>query len=94
MQIVWSAAALRDIAAIKAYIAAENPPAAERQVRLVVARIADLELFPLMGRTGRIEGTRELIVSRTPYLVAYRLRDTDVEILRVLHGRQRWPDRL
>jgi toxin ParE1/3/4 len=94
MQVVWTAAALRDVAAIRAYIAADNPTAAARQTRRILARIDDLNLFPLTGRTGRIDGTRELVVSRPPYLVAYRLRDTDVEILRILHGRQRWPDRL
>ena len=94
MQIVWAAAAQLDVAVIRAHIAAENPRAAERQVRLVINAIARLADFPELGRVGRIEGTRELVVSRTPYLVAYRLAGNEIEILRVLHGRQRWPDRL
>jgi addiction module RelE/StbE family toxin len=94
MQIVWAEAARLDIAVIRAHIGAENPRAAERQVRLVINAIARLLDFPQLGRIGRIEGTRELVVSRTPYLVAYRLAGNRIEILRVLHGRQRWPDRL
>jgi plasmid stabilization system protein ParE len=44
-----------------------------------------------MGRPGRIEGTRELVISRTPYIAAYRIGGDTVRILRVLHGAQQWP---
>jgi toxin ParE1/3/4 len=47
--------------------------------------------FPEMGRQGRVLHTRELIISRTPYFVVYRVRDRSLEILRVLHGAQKWP---
>jgi toxin ParE1/3/4 len=46
-----------------------------------------------MGRVGRVAGTRELVLSRTPYIVIYELRgpDEEIYILRLLHGAQRWP---
>ena len=44
-----------------------------------------------MGRAGRVNGTRELVVSRTPYVVVYRIRGQEVCIVRVLHTAQRWP---
>jgi toxin ParE1/3/4 len=94
MRIVWTELALRDLAAARAYIARDNPPVADRQVERVVAAIASLLRFPESGRPGRRAGTRELVVSRTPYVVPYRVRGDTVEVLRVLHGRQRWPDRL
>ena len=47
---------------------------------------------PEIGRPGRIEGTRELIIQQTPYIAAYRIERNSVRILRVLHGAQRWPD--
>jgi toxin ParE1/3/4 len=94
MEVVWTAAALRDLAVIREHIAVERPTAANRQVRLIVAAVERLPSFPEMGRSGRVNGTRELVVTRTPYLVAYRLQDDRIEIARVLHGRQRWPDRL
>ena len=94
MRIVWTAAALRDLAAIREYISAQNPAAADRQVRLVLAAIAGLLRYPQIGRQGRVAGTRELVVSRTPYLVPYRVRGDTVQIARVLHARQRWPDRV
>jgi toxin ParE1/3/4 len=94
MQVVWTAPALRDLTSLRAYIARDNPAAAARQVQRIVAAAARLTEFPETGRPGRRTGTRELVVSRTPYLVPYRIRGEIVEVLRVLHGRQRWPDAL
>jgi plasmid stabilization system protein ParE len=54
--------------------------------------VEGLVQFPEMGRPGRIEGTRELVISSTPYIAAYRIVDEAVRILRVLHGAQQWPD--
>lgn len=36
-------------------------------------------------------GTRELIDSKTRYIVVCRVRDEFVEILRVRHAARRWP---
>jgi toxin ParE1/3/4 len=47
-----------------------------------------------MGRKGRIEGTRELVISRTPYIAAYRIVDENIRILRILHGAQQWPEEM
>jgi toxin ParE1/3/4 len=94
MQIVWTAAALRDLAAIREYISVNNPCCC----RATIA--ADLDcgksgvVFPTIGRTGRLAGTRELVISRTPYIVPYRIRGDRIEIARVLHARQRRPDRV
>jgi len=92
MRIAWTEPALRDLASARAFIAEHNQPAADRQVERVLAAVAGLLRFPEVGRSGRRAGTRELVVSRTPYVVAYRVRAERIEILRVLHGRQRWPD--
>jgi toxin ParE1/3/4 len=94
MRIVWTAAALRDLAAIREFIAADNPRAADRQVQLILSGVTTLLQFPQIGRPGRVIGTNELVISRTPYLVPYRLRGEIIEIARVLHARQRWPERL
>jgi plasmid stabilization system protein ParE len=52
----------------------------------------NLKRFPELGRPGRIEGTHELVISRTPYIAAYRIAGDTVCILRLLHGAQQWPD--
>jgi addiction module RelE/StbE family toxin len=94
MRVVWTARALRDLASLRNYIVQDDTAAAERQVERILAAAARLAEFPETGRPGRRAGTRELVVSRTPYLVPYRVRGEFVEVLRVLHGRQRWPDAL
>ena len=92
MRLVWTEPALRDLAAVRAYIARDSAAAADRQVDRVVTAVASLLQFPEIGRPGRRAATRELVVSRTPYIVPYRLRGDVIEVLRVLHGRQCWPD--
>ena len=94
MRIVWTEPALRDLAAARSYISLDNPVAADKQVEHVVLAVAGLLRFPESGRVGRCEGTRELVVGKTPYLVPYRIRGDALEILRVLHSKQRWPDSL
>jgi toxin ParE1/3/4 len=94
MRLIWTAAALRDLAAARAYIAHDSPHAADDQVGRVLTAVSRLLRFPEIGRPGRRGGTRELVVNRTPYIVAYQVRAGAIEILRVLHARQRWPERL
>jgi toxin ParE1/3/4 len=94
MQVAWTAAALRDLAAIRVYVASDNPRAADQQIALIFAAVARLSDFPELGRIGRRSMTRELVIPRTPYIIPYRIRADTIEVLRVLHGRQGWPDRL
>jgi toxin ParE1/3/4 len=68
--------------------------AAAGQVARIVEAAATLSEFPQSGRPGRRSGTRELVVVKTPFLVAYRVRGDLIEILRVLQGARRWPSRL
>jgi toxin ParE1/3/4 len=70
------------------------PAAADRLVRGIIAEAGTLSTHPEIGRAGRIDGTRELIVSGTPYIVVYRSRNDAVEILAVFHRAGRWPDRI
>jgi len=60
-------------------------------VRELYEVILSLRTSPRRGRVGREEGTRELVVSRLPYIVAYRVRDEAVEILHIYHGAQNRP---
>jgi len=91
MRLVWTEPALHDLASARDYIALDSPSAAKRQVELILRAVDILVRFPETGRPGRITGTREIVVGRTPYIIPYRLRDGTIELLRVLHGRQRWP---
>jgi plasmid stabilization system protein ParE len=48
--------------------------------------------FPELGRPGRVDGTHELVIQRTPYIAAYRIAGNTAFILRVMHGAQVWPE--
>ena len=89
--IVWTQRTRRNLDEIGAYIAQDDPAAAERTVRRILERISVLGFFPHSGRVGAVETTRELVVANTPYIIIYRVRER-VEILRIRHGAQRWPE--
>jgi addiction module RelE/StbE family toxin len=74
-----------------AYIARDNPQAAVALVKHILDMVDALAEHPAIGRPGRISGTRELIITGTPYLIPYRVIGKAVEILRVFHGSRRWP---
>ncbi|MHB8731413.1 MAG: type II toxin-antitoxin system RelE/ParE family toxin [bacterium] len=92
MRIVWLVDAVNDLTTMRAYIARDNPGAAAdvaKRIRDAVRTLAD---YPAAGRPGRVPDTREFIINGTPYLLPYRVTHDRVEILRVLHAAQKWPD--
>lgn len=93
MKLIWLPAARRERQHQIAYIGEENPDAAIEIGTAIFRAVENLLDFPQMGRLGRVKGTRELIVSGTPFLVVYRVQPDAIFILRLLHGAQRWPDR-
>lgn len=83
---------MRDRVAIYDYVDGDSPSAAADLDDRLMQRIEGLLDFPMSGRAGRVEDTRELVVTGTPYVVVYSVRDDTIRILRILHGAQRWPD--
>ena len=94
MRLVWSSFAVADREQIFEFIALENHIAAVRCDTEISEQTSRLSDFPDIGRPGRVPGTRELVVQRTPFMVAYRVSETEIRILRVLHGAQMWPGSL
>lgn len=92
MEIRWLDDAFADLDAVYSYIAADNPEAAGRVVSHIREAVRALGAMPERGRPGRISGTRELVIPRMAYIVPYRKRGNAIEILRVFHGAQEWPD--
>lgn len=94
MTVVWSRRAIRHLVYLRKYI--END--SEQNARLVANRILKaVELIlshPEIGRSGRVVGTRELVVPDTPYVIPYRIRRERLELIAVFHGRQKWPAKL
>ena len=93
MQVRWVRRALLDLDEEVTYIAAEDPSAARLVVERVLQAVAMLSEQTALGRPGRVPGTRELVVSRTRYLVPYRVRGDIVEVLRVFHTSRRPPNK-
>ena len=87
MTVRWARRAQSDLAGIFAYIAAENEDAAARFVDRLYGAGQSLSDFPQRGRPARLAGRRELVVDR--YVLTYRVRRDEVQILAVEHGAQR-----
>jgi toxin ParE1/3/4 len=84
MKVVYLKSALRDLAAIRAYIGREDEEASRRVVTRIehcVERLAD---FPFSGRPGP-RGIRLLSVPGLPYVVIHRVQDETVKIAAVFH---------
>jgi len=94
VKLEWSVFALADREGIFDYIEADSPRAAIEVDNAIAAAAKRLIDFPVSGRPGRITGTRELVVTPLPYILAYVVREDVVRLLRVLHGAQQWPDNL
>jgi addiction module RelE/StbE family toxin len=91
VRIRWLNEAVSDLVEIRKYIAADKPQTANKVAALIRQGVEPLAEHPDIGRSGRIEGTRELILTALPYIIPYRVKDDNIEILRVLHAARKWP---
>jgi len=89
MRVEWLERALHNLEDEAAYIALENPKAADDFVDAIFASVDMLAQFPAMGREGRVRDTREWVVPNWSYLIPYRVRGTSLQVLGVFHTRQR-----
>jgi toxin ParE1/3/4 len=90
MRVRWTTDAADDLERICDYVARERPEAARPIALDVLRTIEDLRAFPNRGRPGRVQGTRELVLTR-PFLAVYEVREEEVQVLRILHGARQWP---
>ena len=89
----WRPAARADLLEIVAYIARDNPNAAQELKDEIEAKAAKLPDNPkLYKASARVKGMREL-VARGNYIVLYRETPQCVEIVNVVHARRQWPPR-
>jgi toxin ParE1/3/4 len=91
MKIVWTRRAVLNLHHVREFIRLDNATAAAKVGARIETAAQGLACYPESGRAGEVPGTRELILPGLPYLIVYRLQGGRVEILRVLHGRQKWP---
>lgn len=92
MRVVWTRIARRDANAIFEYLVERNPQAAEAIATALLSAVEKLADHPRLGRPGRVDDTRELVITHYPYIVIYTLKGQRVTILRVRHTAQQWPE--
>jgi toxin ParE1/3/4 len=74
------------------HIADDNPRAALEVAQRIWAAVSQLAQHPRMGRKGRVRDTSELIIQGIPYIVPYRIKGQEVQVLSVYHSSRKWPD--
>ncbi len=91
--IEWTDQATRQLDQAHDYIALSNSEeVADRITTQIVTAIQQLAIFPMSGRLGRVRGTRELVISSTPFIAAYGIDHDRIVIFAIYHGAQQWPE--
>ena len=93
-QLRWTIRALRRLESIGDFIAQVNPAAADSVNGRLSSATEKLRAYPALGRPGRIPGTRELVLTDIPDIIAYRVTEAKIEMLTIIHTSQRWPEKL
>jgi toxin ParE1/3/4 len=92
VRVRWTEPAAIALGRIQDYIANENPRAAFEVVQRIRIAVRQLEEHPKSGRVGRVRGTYELVIHDLRYIVAYRIKKKEVQILSVYHTSRKWPE--
>ncbi|MDO8989563.1 MAG: type II toxin-antitoxin system RelE/ParE family toxin [Sideroxyarcus sp.] len=92
MRLRYLTGALHDLQLIHEYIARDNPVAARRVITAIRQESQSLTQHPHVGKPGQVEGTREQVHSRYPYIIAYRVQNKEIQILGIVHSSRKWPE--
>lgn len=92
MRIRWTKPAANALLAIQEYIARENPRAAFEVVQHIRVAVEQLGDHPRMGPEGRVRGTYELVIHGKPYVVPYRIKKGEIQVLSLYHTSRKWPE--
>jgi len=90
VRLIWTPEALLDRGDIWDYIATDNPLAAARMDELFSDAAARLVDHPKLGRSGALQGTRELIPHES-YRLVYEITDDTIWVLALVHTARQWP---
>jgi len=87
----WTQRAVADLEEISDYLLSVSPTSWERLVTRIEAVTEYLLQFPHMGKMGLVSGTREFVLSGTPYIIVFRVREDVVQVLSIRDGRMQLP---
>jgi toxin ParE1/3/4 len=90
--IEWTEHATQQLDQARDYITLSNSArVADQMILHIAASVQQLAAFPMSGRPGRVPGTRELVISNSPFVVAYTIAKERIVILSIYRGAQQWP---
>lgn len=92
MRLRYLTSAHHDLHLIYEYIARDNPTAARRIITAIRREAQILTQHPHIGKPGQVEGTREQVHGRYPYIIAYRVMNDEIQILGIVHSSRKWPE--
>lgn len=92
MRLRYLTSAHHDLHLIYEYIARDNPTAARRVITAIRREAQILTEHPHIGKPGQVEGTREQVHGRYPYIIAYRVKNDEIQILGIVHSSRKWPE--
>lgn len=92
MKLRYTRRAKTDLSEIFGYIAQDNAHAAARIIGRIRNSLVGLTANPSLGRPGRVDDTRELVIPHTSYIVAYRIHGNEIQVLAIIHAARLWPD--
>lgn len=94
MKIEWTKWAVDQWLETFEYLEAGNASAARRIAQSIFETVDILADHPFAGRTGKIDGTREFVVPRSPFIIGYEVdRSADtLTVVTIYDGRRQWPE--
>jgi toxin ParE1/3/4 len=90
LKVDWSEDALADVQEAFAYIANDSVQNAHLVADRIDHTVSLLAETPF-GKPGRVKNTYEVVVPKTPFIIAYQLtKGKALSILRIIHGARDW----
>jgi toxin ParE1/3/4 len=91
--IEWREQVTRHLDQAHDYITLSNSDEVAAGIAMHIAKsVQQLATFPMSGRPARVPGTRELVISNSPFVVACSIKKERIVILTIYHGAQQWPE--
>lgn len=92
MNVNFTPQARGDLIDIRDWIARDDLRAADRVVSRILQTAMMFGQFPMLGRAGLVDGTREFSVAGLPYMIVYAIAsETEIDVLTVIHTRRKYP---
>ncbi len=90
MNIEWKVEASNDLDRVADHVAKNRPGHEDDVLKEILDAVDLVATQPHSGRPGRVKHTREW-VAVYPWVIVYTVDDDALVVVRVLHGKQKWP---